>query len=75
MKNRLLGRVYIDQILFHFFAQILDSFEVTLSKIAQIKVTFFAHINKAFSFFSWILGSASRAKFPVSLSNHIGFTP
>ena len=28
-------------------AQILDSYEVTLSEIAQIKVTLFAHVNKA----------------------------
>ena len=30
-----------------FVAQILDSYEVTQSKIAQIKVTLFAHVNKA----------------------------
>ena len=28
-----------------------------------------------FFWFGAILGSASRAKFPVSLSNHVGFTP
>ena len=35
-------------------------------------------INMTFFFFFWfgeILGSASRAEFPVSLSNHVGFTP
>ena len=30
-----------------FIAQILDSYEVTQSKIAQIKVILFAHVNKA----------------------------
>ena len=28
-----------------------------------------------FFLFGGILGSASRAEFPVSLSNHVGFTP
>ena len=28
-----------------------------------------------FFWFGWILGLASRAKFPVSLSKHDGFTP
>ena len=30
-----------------FIAQILDSYEVTPSKIAQIKVILFAYVNKA----------------------------
>ena len=31
--------------------------------------------NETLFWFGGILGSASRAKFPVSLSNHVGFTP
>ena len=39
------------------------------------------HVNKVklelyhFFLFGGILGSASRAEFPVSLSNYVGFTP
>ena len=32
-------------------------------------------VDRFFFWFGGILGSSSRAKFPVSLSNHIGFTP
>ena len=32
-------------------------------------------MGRIFFWFGGILGSASRAEFPVSLSNHVGFTP
>ena len=40
---------------------------------AEIKEEF--QRKEAFFWFGGTLGSASRAEFPVSLSNHVGFTP
>ena len=42
---------------------------------AYSEICCLVYTNRAFFWFGGILGSASRAKFPVSLSKHVGFTP
>ena len=55
------------------FARIWDVFRTEVIKGIFL---YFRKYNLAKSFsFGGILGSASRAKFPISLSNHIGFMP
>ena len=44
------------------------------AKVASL-VSLTAYDRVTFFWFEGTLGSASRAKFPVSLSNHVGFTP
>ena len=41
----------------------------------ETKVAVLTGNMRHFFWFGGILGSASRAEFPVSLSNHVGFTP
>ena len=51
-----------------FVTQILDSFEVIMSEIGQIKVTLFAHVNKALG----TMGRHFTAPVPLAKSCTLG---
>ena len=44
-------------------------------KLTMVDLLWFMVFFLSFFWFGGILGSTSRAKFPVSLSNHVGSTP